>query len=62
LFGNKGMANHAQLKAMLGGKGLTVVDEFTCKGLTSPFFNRGRPNANDLENARRFAQKLTRSS
>ncbi len=59
LFGNKGMVRHAEMKAILGGKGLTVVGEFTCKGATQPFFNRGRPNASDLEDARRFAQKLT---
>ncbi len=62
LFGNKGMAKHAPLKTLLKEKGLTVVGEFTCKGSTIPFFNRGRPNAGDLANARRFAEKLMASS
>ena len=57
--------NHSTLKQKLQSKGYTIVDEFCCKGRNtnslSRFFgglNRGRPNAEDLEDAEEFAQNL----
>ena len=57
--------NHSTLKQKLRSKGYTIVDEFCCKGRNtnslSRFFgglNRGRPNAEDLEDAEEFAQNL----
>jgi flavodoxin len=57
--------NHSTLKEKLQSKGYTIVDEFSCKGRNtnsfSRFFggmNRGRPNAEDLKDAEKFAQNL----
>ena len=62
---NENMKNHRALKEMLTGKGFKVVDEFTCRGFDTfgPFkliggLNKGKPDADDLENARKFAAKL----
>ena len=58
--------NHTQLRERLVKKGYVIVDEFACAGLNTNSFlklfgglNRGRPNDEDLENAREFAWKLT---
>ena len=57
--------NHALLKEKLQSKGYTIVDEFSCVGFNTNSFlklaggiNKGRPNAQDLERAKEFAQKL----
>ena len=56
---------HSKLKKKLKTKGYTIVDEFNCKGFNTNSFlkliggmNKGRPNAEDLENAEIFAQNL----
>jgi flavodoxin len=57
--------NHAALREKLQARGYTVVDEFSCVGWNSNSFlrtfggiNRGRPNAQDLQDAAAFAQRL----
>lgn len=54
--------NHASLREKLQSKGYTIADEFSCQGLNTNAFlkvfggiNKGRPNADDLDNARAFA-------
>jgi len=56
---------HSPLREKLQSKGYTIVDEFNCPGhntnkLLKAFggLNKGRPNAEDLENAEAFAQNL----
>jgi flavodoxin len=57
---------HTALREKLKSKGCIVVDEFNCPGWNTNGFllklfggiNRGRPNAEDLNNARIFAGKL----
>ncbi|MDD3494140.1 MAG: flavodoxin family protein [Candidatus Thermoplasmatota archaeon] len=56
---------HRALKKTLRKKGAHVVGEFSCKGHDTygPFkllggLNRGHPDADDLERARRFAEEL----
>lgn len=58
--------NHAQLREKLEAKGYTVSGEFGCAGWNTNSFlkyfgglNRGRPNADDLKNAKAFAENLT---
>ena len=66
LTGEKKLAeDHSTLREKLESKGYTIVDEFQCKGFNTNSFlkyfggmNRGRPNAEDLENAEEFAQNL----
>ena len=57
---------HADLRNILQAKGYTIVDEFNCKGFNTNSFlkilggmNKGRPNANDLGQAKSFAQNLS---
>ena len=57
--------DHSALREKLVSKGYTVVDEFACKGFNTNSFlkyfggmNKGRPNAEDLNNAEDFARKL----
>ena len=57
--------NHLTLRKKLQSKGYTIVDEFTCAGFNTNSFsklwggiNKGRPNAEDLRHAERFAQNL----
>lgn len=57
--------DHAYLREKLISKGFTIVDEFSCKGYNTNSFlkylggmNKGRPNINDLENAKFFANRL----
>lgn len=56
---------HDALRAILKKKECNVVGEFNCPGLNKNSFlflfggiNKGRPNLNDLENARKFAKSL----
>jgi len=57
--------DHSILREKLQSKGYMIVDEFACKGFNTNSFmkylggmNKGRPNAEDLENAEKFAQSL----
>ena len=57
--------NHRTLREMLQSKGYIVVDEFGCPGFNTNSFarffggiNKRRPNAEDLQHAREFAQQL----
>ena len=57
--------DHSLLREKLQSKGYTIVDEFACKGFNTNSFmkyfggmNKGRPNAEDLNNAENFAQNL----
>lgn len=64
--GNKKTAkDHALLRETLQSKGYKVVGEFSCKGFNTNSFlkyfggmNKGRPNDEDIKNARKFASKL----
>ena len=57
--------NHAAVREKLQSKGYTIADEFSCQGHNTNSFlkvfggmNKGRPNAEDLDHARSFAQSL----
>ena len=57
--------NHTTLREMLQSKGYSIVGEFGCPGFNTNSFarffggvNKGRPNAEDLQDAKEFAQKL----
>ena len=61
--------NHSRLREKLQSKGFVIVDEFGCVGHNTNSFlklfgglNKGRPNAQDLERAEAFAQRLLRSA
>lgn len=61
--------NHSRLREKLQSKGFVIVDEFGCVGHNTNSFlklfggiNKGRPNAQDLEQAEAFAQKLMRAA
>lgn len=56
---------HASLREKLISKGYIIVSEFICPGFNTNSFlkyfggiNRGRPNAEDFQNAENFANKL----
>ena len=56
---------HNPLKEKLLKKGFNIIGEVSCKGLdiVGPFkfiggINKGRPNKNDLKNAKNFARNL----
>jgi len=56
---------HRSIKKMLRAKGYRIIGEFTCRGYNThgPFgwlggMNKGKPDARDLENARKFAENL----
>lgn len=58
--------DHSLLRQMLQSKGYTILDEFSCKGFNTNVFlkyfggmNKGRPNTEDLNNARKFASNLS---
>jgi flavodoxin len=60
--------SHAALREKLLSKGYEIVGEFNCAGLnTNKFlklfggFNKGRPTAEDLEDARAFALRFSRN-
>jgi flavodoxin len=57
--------DHKLLREKLKSKGYIIIDEFACKGFNTNSFmkyfggmNKGRPNAQDLENAKKFAENL----
>ena len=57
--------DHKSIRDKLQSKGYIILDEFACKGFNTNSFlkyfggiNKGRPNAQDLENAKEFAQNL----
>jgi flavodoxin len=57
--------DHKTLREKLKSKGYIILDEFACKGFNTNSFlkhfggmNKGRPNAQDLQNAREFAENL----
>ena len=71
IFSTSGAANkvalkcHKQLRDKLKGKGFKIIGEFNCQGYDTvgPFilfggFNKGRPNKEDIKDARAFAKKL----
>ena len=56
---------HLLLREKLQTKGYIIIDEFNCAGFNTNSFlkifgglKRGRPNAQDLKNAEKFAQNL----
>jgi flavodoxin len=58
--------SHAALRVKLVSKGYEIVGEFNCAGLNSNSFlklfggvNKGRPTAEDLEDARAFALRAS---
>ncbi|OPX42713.1 flavodoxin [Ruminiclostridium hungatei] len=52
----------ATVKSMLREKGINVVEEaFSCKGKNFIFFNRNRPDENDVKCAREYARKVYNS-
>lgn len=63
--GEGGIEKHAALKEQLVNRGFSIVGEFSCKGWDTfgPMkliggFNKGRPNEEDLAEARIFARGL----
>ena len=63
--GEGGIQRHATVKELLMNRRFSVVGEFSCKGSNTwgPLklvggTNKGRPNADDLEEARVFARGL----
>jgi flavodoxin len=61
----KAAKDHSHLRGKLQAKGYKIVGEFSCRGFNTNSFlrflggiNRGRPNAEDLEHAKEFAQSL----
>ena len=60
--------DHSLLKEKLQSKGYIILDDFQCKGFNTNSFikyfggiNKGRPNAEDLEQAKDFAINLKES-
>lgn len=63
------LKNHYVLREKLQSKGYIIVDEFSCKGFNTNSFltlfggiNKGRPNAEDLKKAERFAEDLIKQT
>jgi flavodoxin len=61
--------NHQQIREKLQAKGFTVIGEFGCAGWNTNSFlkyfgglNKGRPDANDLQNAEAFARQMKEKS
>jgi flavodoxin len=57
--------DHKLLREKLEAKGYIILDEFACKGFNTNSFlkhfggmNKGRPNEEDMKNAKEFAQNL----
>jgi flavodoxin len=57
--------DHLPLREKLQSKGYVIVGDFGCKGFNTNGFlrffggmNKGRPNTEDLKNAKEFAMKL----
>jgi flavodoxin len=60
VFGTAGGSNRGHLEKMkkvLEGKGVRLLGEWTCPGQEFSLKNKGRPNEEDLAEARRFAEK-----
>lgn len=62
---NKVKNDHALLRQKLESKGYEVIGEFSCLGFNTNSFlkflggiNRGRPNSEDLKNAKEFSLSL----
>ena len=63
LFGTSGGGKGEELDHMrkaLKSKDADIEESFCCKGQTFWIINRGRPNAEDLKRARKFARKNSR--
>jgi flavodoxin len=66
VYDNEKMINdHKTLKTILHNKGFITIGDFSCPGHNTNSFlkifgglNKGRPNANDLRNAEKFAETL----
>ena len=61
VFGTAGGSSTAHLekmKSLLEKKGLKVLGEWSCPGQEFALKNRGRPNEEDLREAREFAKKM----
>lgn len=61
--------DHTALRNILLSKGYSIIDEFSCKGFNTNSFlkffggmNKGRPNEEDLEEAKEFARRLINNS
>ena len=61
--------DHKALRDILSGKGYAILDEFACKGFNTnsvlKYFggmNKGRPNLDDLDKAKRFATALVQNT
>ena len=57
--------SHSEIRKKLTSKNANIIDEFFCKGFNKNSFlkyiggmNKGRPNADDLENAEQFAKGI----
>ena len=57
--------DHSNLRAILQSRGYVIIDEFACHGFNTNSFmrylggmNKGRPNAEDLKKAEKFALNL----
>lgn len=64
VFGTTGSQNNAveAVKALLKEKGINVIDEtFLCKGKYFIFFNRKKPDSDDIKAAKAFARKIYNS-
>ena len=66
---SKASKDHATLREKLESKGYIIVDEFQCKGFNTNSFlrlfggmNKGRPNVEDLKNAKEFIQKIKKNT
>jgi flavodoxin I len=65
LFGTSGSGLGQEVKAMaeaLKGKGATVLGSYHCPGKVMPalyLINMGRPNAADIDSARKFAREMS---
>lgn len=61
VFGTNGGQDTAieAVKALLKEKGINVINEsFSCKGKFFLFFNRKRPDSNDIKSAKEFARRV----
>lgn len=64
VFGTNGGQDTAieAVKALLKEKDINVIDEtFSCKGKFFLFFNRKRPDSNDIKSAKEFARRVYNS-
>jgi len=62
---NKVAKDHLKLRQILQSKGYSILSEFSCKGFNTNSFlkffggmNKGKPDNNDLQNAKEFAMKI----